>query len=55
MYFLLLSVHAKFETGWIETVENSSDLKFTSDSGVWCNASRYEAKPSANESDLISS
>ena len=30
-------VLAKFQTDWCETVENKSDSKLISDSGVWCN------------------
>ena len=30
-------LHAKFQTDWFKTVENTSDPKSISDSGVWCN------------------
>ena len=30
-------LHAKFQTDWSETMENRSDSKSISDSGVWCN------------------
>ena len=30
------TVHVKFQTSWLETVENKSDSKLISDSGVWC-------------------
>ena len=30
-------LYAKFQTDWFETVENRSDSKSISDSGVWCN------------------
>ena len=30
-------LHAKFQTDWFETVENTSDSESISDSGIWCN------------------
>ena len=32
-----LLLHAKFQIDWLGTVENTSDSKSISDSGVWCN------------------
>ena len=33
-------LHAKFQTDWFDTLENKSDSKLISVSGVWCNASK---------------
>ena len=36
--------YAKFQTDWLETVENRSNSKSISDSGVWCNREKKRVK-----------